>query len=188
MITRWKKEFLERAPQLFEKTLPADKEEKDLEKLYAKIGQLEMERVFKKKLKETGSVSDRLQMVNRKEGLSIRCQCKLVSVNRGSFYYQPLGETKENLRIMRLMDEQLRSEGKLFDPVAAQLNGNIHCATNPDKKAFGFFEASSVSRTSYIIGLRNPGNDQYLVTKIPFIRPPEPDGCWINKVPPFWGY
>jgi putative transposase len=50
-------------------------------------------------------VSDRLQMVNRKEGLSIRCQCKLVSVNRGSFYYQPLGETKENLRIMRLMDE-----------------------------------------------------------------------------------
>jgi len=44
-------------------------------------------------------------MVNRKETLSIRCQCKLVSVNRGSFYYKPLGETEENLRIMRLMDE-----------------------------------------------------------------------------------
>jgi len=44
-------------------------------------------------------------MVNRKETLSIRCQCKLVSVNRGSFYYKPFGETKENLRIMRLMDE-----------------------------------------------------------------------------------
>jgi putative transposase len=50
-------------------------------------------------------VNDRLQMVNCKEALSIRCQCKLVSVNRGSFYYKPLGETKENLRIMRLMDE-----------------------------------------------------------------------------------
>jgi putative transposase len=50
-------------------------------------------------------VSDRLQMVNHEEGMSIRCQCKLVSVNRGSFYYKPLGETKENLRIMRLMDE-----------------------------------------------------------------------------------
>jgi len=45
-------------------------------------------------------------MVNRKETLSIRCQCKLVSVNRGSFYYKPLGETEENLRIMRLMDER----------------------------------------------------------------------------------
>ncbi len=44
-------------------------------------------------------------MVNRKEGLSIRCQCNLVSVSRSSFYYKPLGETEENLRIMRLMDE-----------------------------------------------------------------------------------
>jgi putative transposase len=44
-------------------------------------------------------------MVNRKETLSIRCQCKLVSVNRSSFYYKPLGETEENLHIMRLMDE-----------------------------------------------------------------------------------
>jgi transposase-like protein len=55
MITRWKKEFLERVPQLFDKTTPADKEEKDLEKLYAKIGQLEMEREFlKKNLKKLG--------------------------------------------------------------------------------------------------------------------------------------
>lgn len=48
---------------------------------------------------------ERLQMVNRGEGLSVRCQCKLVSVSRGSFYYKPLGETEENLRILRLMDE-----------------------------------------------------------------------------------
>jgi len=55
MITRWKKEFLERAPQLFEKTHPADKDEKDLDKLYAKIGQLEMEKEFlKKNLKKLG--------------------------------------------------------------------------------------------------------------------------------------
>jgi len=50
-------------------------------------------------------VSERLQLVNRGEGLSVRRQCNLVSVNRGSFYYKPLGETEENLRIMRLMDE-----------------------------------------------------------------------------------
>jgi putative transposase len=50
-------------------------------------------------------VSDRHQMVNREEKLSIRCQCDLVSISRGSFYYQPLGETEENLKVMRLMDE-----------------------------------------------------------------------------------
>jgi transposase len=54
-ITRWKKEFLERAPQLFEKTQPAENEDKDIEKMFAKIGQLEMERDYlKKNLKKLG--------------------------------------------------------------------------------------------------------------------------------------
>ena len=50
-------------------------------------------------------MSDRVHLVNREEMLSIRCQCDLVSIYRGSFYYQPLGETEENLKVMRLMDE-----------------------------------------------------------------------------------
>ena len=54
-ITRWKKEFLERAPQLFEKTNPAENTEKEIEKMFAKIGQLEMERDYlKKNLKKLG--------------------------------------------------------------------------------------------------------------------------------------
>ena len=55
MITRWKKEFLERAPQLFEKTQPSENNEKEMEKMFAKIGQLEMERDYlKKNLKKLG--------------------------------------------------------------------------------------------------------------------------------------
>jgi Transposase and inactivated derivatives len=50
MISRWKKEFLERAPELFDKPGQEKKDEADLEKLYAKIGQLEMERDFLKKI------------------------------------------------------------------------------------------------------------------------------------------
>ena len=54
-IARWKKEFLERAPQLFEKLVSEKKDDTDLDKLYAKIGQLEMEREFlKKNLKKLG--------------------------------------------------------------------------------------------------------------------------------------
>jgi len=54
-ITRWKKEFLERAPQLFEKTQPSENNEKEMEKMFAKIGQLEMERDYlKKNLKKLG--------------------------------------------------------------------------------------------------------------------------------------
>lgn len=55
MINRWKKEFLDRAPEVFSKPDTAKKPDADLEKLYAKIGQLEMEKEFlKKNLKKLG--------------------------------------------------------------------------------------------------------------------------------------
>jgi len=54
-ITRWKKEFLERAPEIFEKPQANENHDKEIEKMYAKIGQLEMEREFlKKNLKKLG--------------------------------------------------------------------------------------------------------------------------------------
>ena len=38
--------------------------------------------------------------------LSIRQQCKLLSITRSSFYYTPKGETEQNLDLMRQIDEQ----------------------------------------------------------------------------------
>ncbi|QFS83607.1 Integrase core domain protein [Roseivivax sp. THAF40] len=38
--------------------------------------------------------------------LSIGQQCKLLSIARSSFYYTPKGETKQNLGLMRRIDEQ----------------------------------------------------------------------------------
>ncbi len=46
MISKWKHEFQERSPELFEKKSKDTDSEVDLEKLYAKIGQLEMENDF----------------------------------------------------------------------------------------------------------------------------------------------
>jgi putative transposase len=40
------------------------------------------------------------------ETISIRRQCDLLGVNRASLYYKPLGESEENLCLMRLIDEQ----------------------------------------------------------------------------------
>ena len=54
-ITRWKKEFLERAPQLSDKAQVPEDHDKEMEKMFAKIGQLEMERDYlKKNLKKLG--------------------------------------------------------------------------------------------------------------------------------------
>jgi putative transposase len=38
--------------------------------------------------------------------LSVRRQCELLGLNRSSLYYEPAGETADNLRLMRLIDEQ----------------------------------------------------------------------------------
>jgi putative transposase len=40
------------------------------------------------------------------DGISIARQCELVGVARSSWYYQPVGESAENLVLMRLLDEQ----------------------------------------------------------------------------------
>jgi len=40
------------------------------------------------------------------ESLSVRRQCELVGLSRGSFYYQPQPESEENLQLLRLLDEQ----------------------------------------------------------------------------------
>ena len=54
MISKWKQEFLERSSEIFDKKSDADSEV-DPEKLYAKIGQLEIENDFlKKSLKKIG--------------------------------------------------------------------------------------------------------------------------------------
>jgi len=53
----------------------------------------------------------RKAMIKTEEkGLSIRHQCALLSVNRSSFYYKPVGESPENLEIMRLLDMHILEE------------------------------------------------------------------------------
>jgi len=47
----------------------------------------------------------RKAMIKTNRRLSIRRQCKLVSVNRSNIYYNPEPESPENLSIMRLIDE-----------------------------------------------------------------------------------
>ena len=42
---------------------------------------------------------------NRFKQMSLRRQCRVLSVNRSSLYYRPVEEKPENLKIMRLMDE-----------------------------------------------------------------------------------
>jgi len=55
MISKWKQEFLENSSEVFDKRTSEPDKEVDVDKLYSKIGQLEMENDFlKKNLKKIG--------------------------------------------------------------------------------------------------------------------------------------
>lgn len=43
--------------------------------------------------------------IKEDEKISIRHQCELIGISRSNVYYEPVGESEENLKIMRMMDE-----------------------------------------------------------------------------------
>ena len=50
LIARWKKEFIERSSEIFETRAPEQEYQDEKDRLYAKIGRLEMENDFLKKV------------------------------------------------------------------------------------------------------------------------------------------
>jgi putative transposase len=54
-------------------------------------------------------MNQRLKLVDNQDTVSIRKQCELLSVHKSSLYYAPKGESQENLKIMRIMDEHYLS-------------------------------------------------------------------------------
>ena len=50
------------------------------------------------------------------DAISVRRQCELLGVNRSSVYYTPLGESEENLRLMRLDRRAVHADAILRKP------------------------------------------------------------------------
>jgi len=107
MISKWKNEFLEGSSTVFEREKSTEEEViPDPEKLYAKIGKLELENdrtgdpVSKKKaggrpLKETRSLKERRILIDPSEEISVRSQCNLLGIHRSGIYYAPAGEKSD---------------------------------------------------------------------------------------------
>src|SRR4051794_16154399 len=108
LIHSWKKQLLAGAEGVFAngaKAASVHAEAREAE-LYEQIGRLQRELAWmKKKLPPSAERKRPLIEVDHPE-LSVRRQCALLGLNRSSLYYEPAGETPENLRLMRLIDEQ----------------------------------------------------------------------------------
>lgn len=49
-------------------------------------------------------------LIDRKDKMSIRKQCELLEIPRSVFYFQPKGESMENIQIMEVMDKHILEE------------------------------------------------------------------------------
>jgi len=107
-VGNWKKELLERVPEVFErKNAAPDKQvEQERAQLERKVGQLSMEVDWlEKKVRTAGDSRQRAQLVSKKSKISLRRQCDLLGISRSLIYYLPKGESEENLQIMKEIDE-----------------------------------------------------------------------------------
>jgi hypothetical protein len=109
-------------------------------------------------------------------------------VHKRLLYLNRYGLNNAADQYYKSMDKQLKSDGKLFDPIAVQIVGNINCISDPGNKAFGFFEASSLRTSAFSVDFRDLINGQPAIKRIQSIMPPEPVGCKINIAPAFWIY
>jgi len=65
-------------------------------------------------------------------------------------------------------NKQLTTTGKIFDPIASQLKGNLTCTNNSSEIVIGFFEVSSVSHSAITIyqSIGSPGVNMF---QVPYI-------------------
>ncbi len=82
------------------------------------------------------------------------------------------------------LNKQLTAEGKLFDPIAVQLRGNVKCISNPSKVALGLFEVSACTTRSYWLWF-NDAAGLILYHRIDDISPLPLTGS-NKQMPDFW--
>ena len=103
MIASWKRQVIDGMAGTFSGADDAAKavSDSEVEKLHAKIGQLVVKRDFFSESPRSMSVDRRRAMVEpAHHRLSISAQCRLLRINRSSYYYASVPETDERLALM----------------------------------------------------------------------------------------
>ena len=80
---------------------------------------------------------------------------------------------------------QLDSDGKIFDPIASQLYGNIKCISDPQKLAFGLFEVSSTQSKTYLIKM-DPNSNTVEFAPAQKLNDTIPKEGVRTQIPHFW--
>ncbi len=98
-------------------------------------------------------------------------------------YLYGLSETSYNY--YRDLNSQLEANGKLFDPMYVQPEGNIRCTSNPEKLILGNFEISSFREYRYFINCSSSGRSYKINPIMQFYDIPA-EGVKQDVPPQFW--
>ncbi len=98
---------------------------------------------------------------------------RLFSLNKDSYAYYMARHT------------QLSDAGKIFDPIAAQIPGNMYCVNDEDQLVFGLFEASAVTEKAFRTYI-NFGTNEAMVLPLDITESIPVQGCLREEMPPFW--
>lgn len=107
MVSKWKQEALQQMAEGFNKRNVSYSEHsgEEIKTLHAKIGQLTVERdFFPRCLQETRPRRLKEMVIPHHAQLSIRKQCKVLGLNRSSYYQGFPEETTEILSLMKQID------------------------------------------------------------------------------------
>lgn len=108
-LHRWRKEFLEKAPEVFSREAGWVSEksqyENKIEDLYTEIGKLTTELSWLKKRCMLLSRSERVALLDwERSELPLKTQAQLLGLNRSSLYYVPKPPSEEEIRIKHTID------------------------------------------------------------------------------------
>jgi len=96
------------------------------------------------------------------------------------------GISKDSYTFYENLNKQLSAEGNLFDPLLAQVYGNIHCKNDASKIVLGYFDLNSYRHYRYFLNLGV--NERSKVIKHEIKKYPDiPDRGYVRGIPPvFW--
>jgi hypothetical protein len=128
-------------------------------------------------------INDEFQMINGMITTIVH------DTSRASYYLVDIKAyciDDETYEYYRNLKNQLTAYTKIFDPIPAQLTGNMKCTSHPDKSIFGIFTAASLMQKQFSVSWYGPGN-RSSIKKFDVYYPIENNGCSQGEPPGFWG-
>lgn len=134
-----------------------------------------------------------MQNATDKSGFVIRNRNQLPHYGFSEQLYQPLRViinkiftlNEDSFEFHKAKNDQLSDEGRFFDPIAAQIQGNMQCISDPQKAVLGLFEASSELIITYKIE-SDFQNNTANITMIDNLHTIPRTGCLYEEYPDHW--